>query len=53
MFQELINYVLYNCLDKYAVAYLDNILIFSRTLEEYKKHVTQVLEKLQKENLTL
>ena len=53
IFQGLINYILYNCLDKYIVAYLDNILIFSRILEEYKKYVAQVLEKLQKENLIL
>ena len=53
MFQGLINHVLYNCLDEYTVTYLDNILIFSRILEEHKKHIAQVLEKLQKENLIL
>ena len=46
IFQGLINHMLYNYLDKYTVAYLDNILIFSRILEEHKKHVAQVLEKL-------
>ena len=46
IFQGLINYVLYDYLDEYAVAYLDNILIFSRTLEKYKRHIAQVLEKL-------
>ena len=53
IFQGLINYVLFNYLDEYAVAYLDDILIFSRTLEKHEKHVAQVLEKLEKKNLTL
>ena len=52
-FQDLINHVLYDCLDDYAVIYLNNILIFSKTLEEHQEHVTQMLKQLQKENLIL
>src|SRR5688572_11393385 len=34
-------------LDKFVFVYLDDILIYSETLEEYKKHVIQVLEALE------
>ena len=36
-----------------AVVYLDNILIFTKTLEEYWKVVCQVMEVLQKYGLSL
>ena len=35
IFQSLIDYVIWPFLDKFAVYYLDNILIFSKTLTEY------------------
>ena len=53
MFQDLINHVLYDCLDDYTVTYLNDVLIFSKTMKEHQKHVTQVLKQLQKENLIL
>jgi hypothetical protein len=31
-------------LDKYYIAYLDNILIFTKTLEEYIKIVCEILQ---------
>jgi hypothetical protein len=36
-----------------VVAYLDDILVFSKTLEEHKVHVRQVLERLAKADLRL
>ncbi|KAH8172320.1 reverse transcriptase (RNA-dependent DNA polymerase) domain-containing protein [Sarocladium implicatum] len=49
-FQEFINYVLREYLDIFVVVYLDDILIFSNTLEEHKKHVHLVLQTLQDNN---
>ena len=42
----MINDILREYLDYFVIVYLDNILIFSENLEEYKKHVYQVLVKL-------
>ena len=42
-FQAAIDYVIRHCLDRFAVCYLDDILIYSKILEEHKTHVRQVL----------
>ena len=52
-FQAMINSVLYEYLDDFVVAYLDDILVFSQTLEEHEAHVYKVLEKLSKHKLLL
>ena len=52
-FQGLINHVLYDHLDDFVVAYLDDILIYSKTREEHECHVKEVLRRLQKKNLAL
>jgi hypothetical protein len=52
-FQEQINNVLREYLDIFAIAYLDDILIYSKTLEEHKKHVRTILTTLLKEKLYL
>jgi transposase InsO family protein len=46
-FQRMINEVLRKYLDDFVVAYLDDILIFSETLDQHKKHVHLVLQALQ------
>jgi transposase InsO family protein len=46
-FQRMINHVLREYLDQFVVVYLDDILIFSDTLEEHKEHVHKVLSALQ------
>jgi hypothetical protein len=51
VFQALMNKVLADCIDKTALVYLDDILIYSKTMEEHKKHVRHVLELLEKEKL--
>ncbi|QLI66325.1 Transposon Tf2-12 polyprotein [Metarhizium brunneum] len=38
-FQRMINSVLRKYLDNFVVVYLDDILIFSKTLEDHKRHV--------------
>jgi len=50
-FQRKINYVLGEHLDKFVMAYLDNIIIYSNIEEEHKKHIKWVLKKLHKENI--
>ena len=37
----------------FVIAYLDNILVYSRTLEEYQLHVSKVLECLGVRDLRL
>ena len=45
-FQRYINNVLREKLDIFVLAYIDDILVFSKTLEEYKTHIKWVLEQL-------
>ena len=44
-FQQLISMVLQDCRD-FAMAYLDDIIIFSRTPEEHLKHIEIIFQKL-------
>ena len=47
----MINNVLRPYLDVFVVVYLDNILIYSNSLEEHHEHVTKVLEALSQHDL--
>jgi hypothetical protein len=42
----LMNKVFMEYLDKIVVVFIDDILIFSKTEEEHKKHLRMVLEKV-------
>lgn len=46
IFQHLMNDVFREFFDKFVVCYLDDILIYSETIEEHKEHVRLVLQKL-------
>ena len=46
IYQILINDTLTGCLDIYTVTYLDNIFIYSRNLEDYRRHIKDILERL-------
>ena len=50
-FQRFINEVLGDLLEVCAIGYLDNILIYSNSLDEDCGHVQEVLQHLQKANL--
>lgn len=50
-FQRLMNDVFREQLDRFVIVYLDDILIYSRTWEEHKNHVRQVLEILRQHKL--
>ncbi len=50
-FQHYINDVLFNCLHKFCQIYLNDILIYSKTLKKHRTHVKEVLNKLCKVDL--
>ena len=50
-FQAFINNVLRQYLDIFITVYLNDIAIYSETLEEYKQHVKKVLQALYKADL--
>ena len=50
-FQSFINSVLRPFLEKSVILYLDDILIYSKTLDEHIQHVREVLQKLLENNL--
>lgn len=50
-FQSLINNVLREHLDRFVIVYLDDILVYSDTLEDHIDHVSKVLELLEKHKL--
>ncbi|KAI1001074.1 hypothetical protein K3495_g7124 [Podosphaera aphanis] len=53
IFQRYINDIIYDVLDKYATAYLDDIIIFSNSEEEHIKHVREVLKRLRASGLQI
>ncbi len=52
-FQHYINDVLFDCLHKFCQTYLNDILIYSKTLKEHRIHVKKVLEKLREVDLQI
>ena len=52
-FMRLMNEVLKKFLGKFVIVYLDDILIFSKTLEEHLLHIRSVLERLREEKLLI
>jgi hypothetical protein len=52
-FQSYINKILRKYLDEFCLAYLDNILIYSETLQQHKEYVRKVIRKLGKNSLYL
>ena len=51
VFQALVNDVLRDMLNQFVFVYLDDILIFSKTLQEHIQHVRLVLQRLLKNKL--
>lgn len=50
-FQCLMNDIFRDCLDIYVIAYLDDILVFSKTKDEHVTHVKSVLQRLRNHSL--
>ncbi len=52
-FQHYINNVLFNYLHKFCQTYLNDILIYSKTLKEHRTHMKEVLNKLREADLQM
>ncbi len=52
-FQRLMNKVLRQYIGKFVQVYLDDIIIYSNNLDEYKRHIKAMLEKIKEANLKL
>ena len=52
-FRRLVNEVLKEFLGKFVIVYLDDILIFSKTLEDNLIHIHKVFDKLREEKLLI
>ena len=52
VFQELMSVILQDC-NNFATTYLDDIIIFSSTLEEHLEHLSIIFGKLRQHNLKL
>ena len=52
-FMQFMNEVLKEFLGKFFIVYLDDILIFSKTLEEHLMHIRKVFDKLREEKLLI
>jgi hypothetical protein len=53
LYQSLINNILRRYLDDFIIAYLDDILIYSKIKEKHIKHVTTILEVLEKADIRI
>jgi hypothetical protein len=52
-FQRMMNHILRDFLHTFVTVYLDDVCIFSRTLEEHLKHLRLVLQRFKDEGLNL
>ena len=52
-FQALINDILRKYLNNFVVAYLNDILIFSKIYKKYVEHIKKILTKLRKKDLSI
>ena len=49
MFQRIMNTILRDGLDRFVLVFLDDILIFNRTKEEHKRHISAIMTRLREE----
>jgi hypothetical protein len=48
---DLMNRVFHDFLDQFMVVFIDDILIYSKSLKEHKDHLRQVLQRLREKRL--
>ena len=46
IFQNYINYILYNALNNYCTVYLNNIFVFLKTCAKYIKYINKIIQRL-------
>ena len=52
-FQAIINHILHDLLDNGVLVYINDILIYTKTIEEYNRLVLDILERLRRNNLAI
>ena len=52
-FQRFMFHILLDYLNDFIIVYLDDILVYSETVEEHEEHIRKVLQKLQEAKVTL
>jgi len=52
-FQNYINHVLYNALNDYYTAYLNNILVFLKTRAKHMKYINEIIQRLSNTRLQI
>ena len=50
---RMMNEVLREFIEKFVIVYLDDILVYSKTVVEHLKHLATMMQKLQQENLLI
>ena len=45
-FQNYVNHILWDLLDRTCTAYLDNIIVYSKTIKEHREYVREVVRRL-------
>ena len=50
-YQQYMNEILFEYLDVFCTVYLDDIIIYSESIDEHETHVKQVLERLRQAGL--
>jgi len=53
IFQNYITYILYNALNNYCTAYLNNVLIFLKTRAKYIKYINKIIQRLSNARLQI
>ena len=53
MFQNYINYILYNALDNYYTMYFNNIFVFLKTRAKYIKYVNKIIQRFSNTGLQI
>ena len=52
-FQAMINYILHDLLDNGVLVYINNILIYIKTIKEYNRLILNIFEHLRRNNLVI
>ncbi|PLW20248.1 hypothetical protein PCANC_07422 [Puccinia coronata f. sp. avenae] len=52
-FQHMMNSILQECLGKYALVYMDDVIVFSKSVDEHRTHIKRIFELLKKYDLVV